>query len=216
MFVGHYAAGFLGKRAAPRVGLGWLLLAATLMDLLWAAFLLLGLEHARIVPGFTAANPLDLYDYPWSHSLLLGFGWSALAAAGWWLWRRDARGAAVLGAVVFSHWLLDLASHLPDLPLWPGGGRRMGLGLWGSVTATVVVEGGLWLLAVVLYARGTRARDRVGSVGLWAFVALLSAAYAGSFGGAPPSVQAIAGTNLTTALLLLWAAWFDRHREARG
>jgi hypothetical protein len=212
MFVGHYAAGFLGKTVAPRVSLGWLLAAAVVMDLVWAAFLLLGLEHARIVPGFAAASPLDLYDYPWSHSLVATLAWSLLVAGAWWLWKRDVRGAAVLGGLVLSHWLLDLASHLPDLPLWPGPGPRVGLGLWGSVAATVAVEGGLWLVAVTVYARSTRARDRQGTYGLWSFVALLTVAYLGSFGGVPPSTQAIAATNLVTALLLVWPAWFDRHR----
>lgn len=217
MFVGHFAAGFAAKRAAPRVNLGWLVAAGTLVDLLWTIFLLLGVEHARIVPGFTAANPLDLYDYPWSHSLALDVAWSLLAGGLWWLWRRDARGALAIGLAVLSHWLLDVVSHVPDVPLWPGGGTRLGLGAWRSVAATVLIEGALWGAALVLYARTTRARDRVGRWGFWTFAAVLTLLYAASFvGPPPPDVRVVAWTNLAMVLFLLWPAWFDRHREPAG
>ena len=81
MFVGHLAVGFAGKRFAPRTSLGTLLIAAQLPDILWSIFLIAGIEHARIVPGITAASPLDLYDFPISHSLLLDFVWACAFAA---------------------------------------------------------------------------------------------------------------------------------------
>ncbi len=217
MFVGHFAAGFAGKVAAPRVNLGWMLLAATLLDVSWVVFLLTGVEHARIVPGLSPASPLELYDYPWSHSLALATAWAIVAGGAWWAWKRDARGATVLGLVVLSHWVLDLVSHLPDLPLWPGESPKVGLGLWQSIPATVVVEGGLWVAAVALYARVTRARDGVGRYGLGSFAVVLTLLYAMSFmGPPPPDVRVLAWTNVTTLVFLVWPAWFDRHREAKG
>ena len=213
MFVGHFAAGFAAKSVAPRVNLGWLVAAGTLVDLLWTLFLLMGVEHARIVPGFTAANPMDLYDYPWSHSLALDAAWSVLAGGLWWLWRRDGRGAVVIGLAVMSHWVLDVVSHVPDVPLWPGGQTRLGLGVWRSVAATVLVEGALWVAAVALYARVTRARDRIGRWGFRAFVVVLTLLYAAGFAGPPPpDIRVVAWTNLAMVLFLLWPAWFDRHR----
>jgi hypothetical protein len=74
MFIGHYAVGFLAKRAAPRVSLGTLFLSVQLLDLLWPVFLLIGIEHVRFVPGITTFSPLDLYDYPISHSLVTVLG----------------------------------------------------------------------------------------------------------------------------------------------
>src|SRR6185503_5233022 len=95
MFVGHFAVGFLAKRAVPRVSLTYLVLCTQLLDVLWPVFILTGIEHARIVPGITAASPLDLYDFPWSHSLVMSLVWSALAAAPW-LGRRRWREAAAI------------------------------------------------------------------------------------------------------------------------
>ena len=213
MFVGHFAAGFAAKAIAPRVNLGWLVTAGTLLDLLWTLFILLGLEHARIVPGFTPANALELYDYPWSHSLALDVAWSLLAGGLWWLWRRDRRGALAIGLAVFSHWVLDVVSHVPDVPLWPGGAPRLGLGLWRSVAATVLVEGALWVAAVAWYARATRARDGIGRWGFAAYAAVLTLMWAASFAGPPPpDIRVVAWTNLAMALFLVWPAWFDRHR----
>lgn len=77
MGIGHLAVGFAAKGAAPRVPLAVLLLAASLLDVLFSSFILLGIEHARIVPGITAASPLDMYDYPLSHSLIAAALWTA-------------------------------------------------------------------------------------------------------------------------------------------
>src|SRR6187397_2646390 len=124
MFVGHYSASLLAKRAAPELPLWALLLAAQAVDIAWAIFILLGIEHVRIVPGHTAANPLDLYHMPWTHSLPAALAWSLGIGVVGWTWARRAvpalaaRLGAVLAAVVFSHWLLDLIVHVPDLPLW--------------------------------------------------------------------------------------------------
>src|SRR5262245_3717619 len=123
MFVGHYAVGFASQRLAPRTPLVWLIAAPLLLDLLWPVFLVLGVESVRIVPGYTRVVPLDLHDYPYSHSLAGGVLWSLLFA-GLYLalprHRDDRRGALVLGLAAFSHWILDWLTHYPDIPLWPG------------------------------------------------------------------------------------------------
>src|SRR5262245_63168529 len=124
MFVGHYGVSFAGKRPAPRLSLGVLFLAVQLLDILFALFVLLGIEKVRIVPGFTAYNPYDLYWMPYSHSLLGALLWSAATTLVALvtlrrLRSRDRRIAAgVLGAAVFSHWVLDLPMHTPDMPLF--------------------------------------------------------------------------------------------------
>jgi hypothetical protein len=74
VFLGHYAVALGAKRIAPRVSLGTLILAAQLADLLWPAFLLMGLEHVSIEPGITAASPLNFTDYPITHSLVGALG----------------------------------------------------------------------------------------------------------------------------------------------
>ena len=140
MFLGHAAVGFAAKRLAPRAPLPILLLAPWLLDLLWPIFLLAGVESVRIDPGNTAFTPLDFVSYPWSHSLVMAIGWALLAAFAYAAWRRDRAGAVWIGALVASHWVLDAVVHRPDLPLWPGGGPRVGLGLWNHVAVTLVIE----------------------------------------------------------------------------
>jgi DNA-binding NarL/FixJ family response regulator len=58
----------------------------------------------------------------------------------------------VIGLAVVSHCVLDAISHRPDLPLVPGVGVYVGLGLWNSSPATLIVEGIMFIAGVLLYA----------------------------------------------------------------
>jgi hypothetical protein len=216
MLSGHFAVAMASKKAAPSVSLGTLFLAAQLLDLLWPIFLLLGVEHVRIVPGNPPLTVLDFYDYPITHSALGALGWSLALGAGYFIVRRSRRDAVVVGALVFSHWLLDLPVHLQDLPLWPGG-PLVGFGLWRSLAGTLVLEYGLYVAGVAVYASATRARDGVGRWAFGALVVALPLLHIGSlFGPPPPSVSALAWSALAMWLLVPWGYWIDRHREARG
>jgi hypothetical protein len=215
MFIGHHAAGFVAKRLAPRVSLGTLFAASMFIDLLWPILLLLGVEHVRIEPGNTAFTPLDFYDYPISHSLLAVLGWSLLAAVLYRLVKKTWDGAAVVGAAVLSHWVLDFFTHGPDLPLWPGG-PKVGLGLWNSVPMTMAVEALFFAVSLALYLRFTVARDRTGSIALWALVVFLGLIYMTNVTSPPPpSAKAIAWVGLALWLFVPWGAWIDCHRQPR-
>ena len=214
MFAGHFGVGFAAKRFAPGVGLGVLFLAAQFIDLLWPTFLLLGWERVAIAPGVTAVTPLDFQHYPYSHSLLASVGWGALLGGAYFALKRERRGALVVAALVVSHWLLDALMHRPDLPLAPFGEARVGLGLWNSLPATLLVEMPIFIGGCWLYARATRARDAVGRwafAGLVAFLLLIQAMNLA--GDPPPSVAAIAWAGHAQWLIVLWAFWVDRHRE---
>jgi membrane-bound metal-dependent hydrolase YbcI (DUF457 family) len=223
MFIGHFAIGFASKRWTPETSLGVLLAAAQGPDLLWPVFLLAGVEEVRIAPGDTAMTPLNFVRYPWSHSLLMVGVWAALAAIGARLApARDARAATrralVVAAGVLSHWVLDAATHRPDLPLMPGRSARVGLGLWRSVPATVAVESLMYAAGVAIYFRATRPIDRAGRWLPAGLAAALAAIYAANvLAPPPPSVGAIAWTSIAGGFLFLaWAAWADRHRETAG
>ena len=110
MFVGHYGVGLAIKKSEPGIPLWVLFIAVQFLDVLWAPFVLLGIEKVRIVPGITASSPLDLYYMPFTHSLPGALGWSFLAVLLYRLLRpRDpTRAALLVGAAVFSHWILDL------------------------------------------------------------------------------------------------------------
>jgi hypothetical protein len=214
MFLGHYGVAFAARRAAPRTSLGTTIFAAQFLDELWPILLLLGLERVRIVPGLMAANSLDFVSYPISHSLVTALGWAVLIGLVYFAVRRYGRGAWIVGASVASHWFLDAPMHRPDLPLWPGSDTLVGFGLWNSVPATLIIELGLFAIGLALYLRATRARDRIGSWGLWAMVALIVVFFLGGTRGAPPpNERALAFATLGLWLFVPWGWWVDRHRE---
>jgi membrane-bound metal-dependent hydrolase YbcI (DUF457 family) len=218
VFIGHFALGFAAKRAAPRVSLALLFVAAQWADLLWPVLLAAGIEQVRIDPGNTAFTPLDFVSYPWSHSLvtlalwgvLVGFAYRATTG-------KNGSTFVVLALLVVSHWLLDFLTHRPDMPLYPGG-PKVGLGLWNSVTATVLVEVVMYGLGVWVYMRATRALDGVGRWSFFSLALFLFVAYfANLASGPPPSVQLIwVSAIIASALLLVWAWWTDRHRAPRS
>jgi hypothetical protein len=216
MFVGHFALGFAAKRAAPRVSLGVLFLAAQLADVVWPVLVAAGIETVRIAPGITVVTPLDFVSYPYSHSLVALAVWAAVFGGVCAAIAGGLRTFAVIASLVLSHWLLDFISHRPDMPLYPGG-ATYGLSLWNSLAATLVVELMLFAAGVWLYVSATRANDRIGRWSLVALVAFLLAAYIGNVaGGAPPSVAAVYWTGMAGALLIVvWSWWTDRHRAIR-
>jgi hypothetical protein len=217
MFIGHYAVALASKKAAPKVSLGTLFLATQLVDLLWPLFLLFGIEHVRIDPGNTAFTPLDFHDYPVTHSLLGAIGWSLMAGAVYYGFQRDRRNAIIIGLGVFSHWILDLLTHRPDLPLGFGNTLFFGLGLWNSVPGTIVVETLLYAAGIMLYLRSTSANDRVGSIGFWLLIGLLFIIYIGNiFGPPPPNEASIAILGNASWLFVIWAYWVDRHRTPKA
>lgn len=214
MFVGHTAVALAAKKAVPEVSLGWLVGAATWLDLVWPIFLLLHIESVQIDPGNTALTPLDFTYYPWTHSLVMVLIWAVAAAALGVVMFGSRRVGLVLGALVLSHWVLDAIVHRPDLPLWPGVSPKLGLGLWNSFAGTVVVEGGLFVAGLWLYVGATRARNAVGRYGFWAMIALQSVLWIANFVSPPPAdARALAWFALAGWLLPFWAWWADSNRD---
>jgi membrane-bound metal-dependent hydrolase YbcI (DUF457 family) len=216
MFIGHFAVGFAAKKYAQRTPLVLLLAAPLFADLLWPIFLLVGWEHVRIDPGNTKFTPLDLYDYPWSHSLLMDCVWATAFALIYYAIARYWPGAVAIWIGVISHWILDWLTHRPDMPLYPGG-PRFGLGLWNSVVGTLAVEIAMFAIGVWVYMRTTRPRDRIGRYAFGAYVTFLLVAYVSDrFGGPPPNVTTLIWSAIAAeVILVLWAWWFDAHRGLR-
>lgn len=216
MFLGHYGVAFAARRAVPEESLGVTVAASQWIDLLWPLFLILGWEEVRIVPGLMQASSLEFVHYPITHSLLAVLGWALLVGGGYFLLTLRRQGACVVGALVASHWFLDLPVHDPDLPLWPGSDILVGGGLWHSLPVTLLLEFALFLGGLFLYARGTEARDGVGRWGLRAMVLVLALFYLSSFAGPPPSETALAYGGLTLWVFVPWAYWVDRHRSEKN
>jgi membrane-bound metal-dependent hydrolase YbcI (DUF457 family) len=216
MFIGHFAVGLAAKRYAPRTSLAVLLAAPLLSDLLWPLFLLFGWETVRIDLGRMKLAPLDFVSYPWSHSLLMCALWAVLFATIYYWMTRYWPGTIAIAIGVLSHWLLDWITHGADMPLYPGG-PKFGLGLWNSVAGTLSVELAMFAIGVWLYVSVTRSRDRIGRYAFLAYFALLVVGYLrNTFSSElPHSVNAeIAWPGLIAGIvMLIWAWWFDRHRE---
>jgi hypothetical protein len=217
MFLGHFAVGLAAKRAAPAVSLGTLFLSCELADLIWPNLVLLGIERVAIVPGITVVTPLDFQFYPYSHSLLALALWAVGVAVIYRLMRPAATTTAllVIAGVVLSHWVLDVISHRLDMPLMPGGATKLGLELWSSRPATILVEAAMLVAGVVLYVRATRPRDRTGTWALWSLMVFLVVINIGNmFGPPPPSAVAVAWSAQAVWLIVAWGYWIDRHRSA--
>ena len=127
MFIGHYGVALAAKQRAPRASLGILIIAAQLVDLVWPMLLLLGIERVRVVPSDNPFLRLSFDSYPWSHSLVTTVLWGLLAGGAYAAVRHDRPGGVIVGLLVVSHWVLDWVTHVPDLPVYPGG-PRVGLG----------------------------------------------------------------------------------------
>jgi hypothetical protein len=213
MFVGHYGVSFAAKSAGARVPLWVWFIAVQWLDVIWSVLVLMGIEKLRIVPGFTQANPLDLYYMPFTHglpgSIVLSLVFGGIVAS----FTTANRGATfvLVAAASFSHWVLDLVVHTPDLPLYDNT-AKVGFGLWRQVALSFPLELIVLGLGAWLYARVTTFTSARGRYVFWGFVVLLAAlqVYA-NFGPPPESPEAMAVMALALYLVLaLLAALVER------
>jgi hypothetical protein len=199
MFVGHYAVALAAKRFTPRTSMGLLFIAVQLLDIIWAPLILFGVEHARVVPGLMPASALDLYDMPWTHSVVAAFAWS------WFTFRFSKN--PVLGACIFSHWILDFVSHRPDLPLFRGG-TKVGLGLWRFREASFLLEAALLIGGLLIYEGSTTAKTPAGRYAMRAFVGVLIVVEAFNlYGPVPANILQVAISAEVAYLVLAAVAW---------
>ncbi|MCX6169553.1 MAG: metal-dependent hydrolase [Ignavibacteriales bacterium] len=214
MFIGHFGTGLAAKKLEPKISLGTLFLAAQFIDLLWPIFLLLGIEKVIIEPGNTSFTPLNFISYPYSHSLLGVLIWSLLFGIIYFLYKKNIKSALLLAALVMSHWILDLFTHRPDLPLLPWIDFKMGFGLWNSVALTIIVEGGIFILGSYFYITATKAKNKKGSYSLWGLLIFLALVYVMNIIGPPPNeINAIAVVGMFQWILIAWGYWIDKNRN---
>ena len=216
MFVGHYAAGLALKKYEKRASLGILFLGVQFVDILFFPFVLLGIERINIVENFTDATHFELEYMPYTHSLVGSVFWAALAYVLFrWVVVKQHGVALVVALAVFSHWVLDLLVHTPDLPLWSDASLKLGFGLWNSAIATYVLEAVLLLGALWMYLRSTRATSKTGKYGMIVFVVfLLLVNIANVFGPLQGDSKMMLSASALAAYFLFAGAgfWLDRKR----
>lgn len=216
MFVGHYAAAFAAKAIEPKTPLWTLAAGCQLIDIGWSSFIIGGVEHASADPSLPGST-LVLYDMPWTHSLPGSLVWSVGAALLCLLLLRLSMLSSVLvGASVFSHWLLDLVVHRPDLLLYPGG-PKVGFALWNYPAPEQAVEMGLLAVFGAIWVASRKTQDRTAWPAI-AFIAFLVVLQMAAMLMPPPAGQigASAGAMILAIYLLVTAlaALADRRGKA--
>ncbi len=214
MFIGHYGPAFGAKAAMRAIPLWVLFVAVQWLDVWWSIFVLTGVEKVRIVPGFTPASPLDLYYMPYTHGLIGALVLSAILGAIVALFVKRERGLTflIVAAAVFSHWILDLIVHMPDLPLYDNS-MKVGFGLWRYFWLSASLELAFLFVGAWFYARYVPAR-KGGNAWLWLFVAAMAAVeFVNLYSPPPASDHAMAMKALAVyGVLAILAAIVDRTR----
>jgi len=216
MFVGHYAASLALKSFEKRVSLGVLFLAVQFVDILFFPFVLVGIERMNIVENFTQSTHFELEYMPFTHGLLASVLWAAAAYVVFrWVVVKKQSVALVVALAVFSHWLLDLPVHTPDLPLWSDSSPKLGFGLWNNAVVTYLFEAGLLLLTLWMYLRSTKATTVVGKYGMAVFIGILLVINVSNIFGDPMVQSKIGLAIFALSSYFLFAAvafWLDRKR----
>jgi hypothetical protein len=158
---GHFGLAAGVKAKETFVPLWALMLATMWLDVLFIPLFAAGIETIDDAPGTNGGYGDVIIHADYTHSLVgaaliaLVTGWIATR---WW----GKRGGVVIGAVVFSHWVLDLVVHRHDMPILPGdiGDIRVGFGLWKVEWASIMTEAAILLVGAYLYWRAAQAAER--------------------------------------------------------
>ena len=199
-------------------GLGTLFVAGQLVDFAFFALAIAGIENFRITPGITKMVPLDLYDMPYTHSLVGSGFWALGFALLIWLFTKNRTGALIGGVVVLSHWFLDLLVHGPDLTI-AGSPPKLGFGLWNYPAIEMPLEIIITFGALAFYVMKTRAISQKSKYAIALLAALLALFQAINWFGPPPEAanMELKGTALvsfTVAALAAW--WLGKTRRFKG
>jgi hypothetical protein len=158
MIAGHFGFAAGVKATEQSTPLWALMLGTVWLDIVFVPLLLMGIETLEPVAGAQGSYGANVIHADYTHSLI---GAAALSAAfgGAFGRRWGLRSGVVLGAVSFSHWVLDLIMHRADMPLLPGDiGHfpRVGFGLWQIPQAAAGIEALLVVAGAWLYWRAAR------------------------------------------------------------
>jgi hypothetical protein len=217
MFVGHYAPVFAlaAARGAPGLGTGFI--AVQLIDIGFMSLSYFGIEKWRANPSIEGFMPIDLYYMPYTHSLAGTAVWAAafaLVVAAFTPAGQRGLSALIAGALVLSHWFLDLIVHRSDLPLVHDTGEKLGYALWDQPLIEAPLELGLLFAGFWLFMAATKPRGTMGKVVPWLVMTVLLVVQGINWFTPPaPDGATFAGLGLTAYLgLAALALWLDRTR----
>ena len=162
MIAGHFgfAAGVKSRETATPL---WALMLATIwLDVVFVPLFIMKIETVVPIQGYHQTYGGAFIYAAYTHSLVGAALLSVVAGcAGKLAW--GLRSGLVIGLVAFSHWVLDLVVHHPDLAILPGNLGNLpllGFGLWNwpipaalAELALVLTGGGLYWRAASSVAR---------------------------------------------------------------
>ena len=210
MFIGHFAIGLLAKKDEKLPSLAMMFIAVQLLDLIWPVLVLFGIESLSIDPGNTKLTHLNFEYYPYSHSLLAAFFWSALLGICYYFFTKNKNGSLVLGGLVMSHWILDFITHRPDLPLSPFTETKVGLGLWNYPILEIILELAIFGVGAMLYFKSDNFKRKLP---FWILIVFLLVVHLMNLiGPPPPDTLAVAWSANLMWIIIIWAWWIEKKR----
>lgn len=219
MFVGHYAPALALKAVKNGPGLAASFLAVQAIDIGFFMLVYLDIEELRPNPDLLGMRKIDLFYMPYTHSLAACLVWALALGALAYAFSPKGRRAivgAIIALLVFSHWLLDLLVHRPDLAL-VGNHSKIGFGLWNYPEIAMPLEIGLLLICFAIYLTSSKPRTAIGRITPFVVLAALFALqYIDWF--MPVSDDKMQFTVLALLAYFTIGAlgfWLDRTREAR-
>lgn len=132
MFAGHLAVATIVKSKVPKLPLFVLLVSTQFLDLAFIPFYLAGLEWMEPIGegGYARMMIYAFYTHSFVGALILSLIAGVLAGSFF-----GKRSGIIIGIVAFSHWILDLIVHRPDIPILPGnvGTSRCLVSVYGNL-----------------------------------------------------------------------------------
>lgn len=202
--INHAATALLINKKWPGVPMIPVLLSVQLVEFLWVAFNLLGLEVTTTEPQVRALNDIHLAYMPYSHSIastvVLAFTvWVVVAK-----FLKQPTWGLALAVAVSSHIVLDLATHVHDIALAPGiESPKFGSGLYGVPSLALVVETiyGVWCWWVFRGSKSLLAVIVVFNLGALSFYSPFIPGPEQFLAGHPKIFAAVIGGHIIAGLL---------------
>jgi hypothetical protein len=181
--------------------------AALLLDFLLWLFVLIGWESVTIPISFSKTHQAQ-FTFPYSHGLLASILWSGLVGLVAYAVCSEDRSArrriaALLGIAVFSHWILDVLVHRPELPLTGARSPVVGLALWDNLPVSLTVESGILLFGLALFVRhSSTTRGRTVAIAILSLAILVFTLVGMTIAPPPPSAATMAGSSVVTVAVV--------------
>lgn len=144
--INHAATALILKRKFPSAPLFGLILTTEAVEYLWVGLNVLGIEQTSIDENMRSVADVHLVHMPFSHSIVTSALIAVLVGVAV-LWRGGRAASAVSLAVslgIFSHVVLDLLVHAPDIAIAPFVDGKYGTGLYANSPLPALVLESLW------------------------------------------------------------------------